>query len=119
TPALVPALFSSAARRALRRRGSLARSAAAGATRLEKLIEAANRCPEEQHVSHADTEIAATALATPAELAERLRGAAWDVLAEFSDNPEVARRLASSLTEGDAAGQLVGVVARRPPEAGC
>ena len=48
TPSLAPALFSSAARRMLRRRGPLDRAAAPGATSLATLISAANRCPDPQ-----------------------------------------------------------------------
>ena len=118
TPALAPALFSSAARRTLRRRGPLARVAAPGATSLAGLIAAANTCPAPQRVPDGQVRIAEAA-SDPGEaeqLAAELRRAAFAVLADLFGNPDQAERLAVSLDEdpGVVADLLDAVRERRP-----
>ena len=75
TPGLAPALFSSAARRMLRRRGPLARAAAPGATSLPALIVAANTCPNPPSIDDDQTRIL-DVLADPAAVEQVSNAAA-------------------------------------------
>jgi hypothetical protein len=120
TPALVPALLSSAARRMLRRRGALDRSAAPGATSLGALLEAANRCPEPQKLSDADARLA-EALASPdgrQRLAAGIREHAAEVLTQLDDE-HTAYLLARSLEADGAAEAVVDIPREDPPELDC
>ena len=102
TPMLAGALFSSSARRMLRRRGALARSAAPGATSLGGLIAAANRCPEPEQLSE-DDERVLEALGDPdraESLAGQAREIAGGIVYEVTGDERLAARVASSF-EGD------------------
>ncbi|TDD01327.1 hypothetical protein E1292_26300 [Nonomuraea deserti] len=115
TPALVPALFSSAAKRMLRRRGPLHRAAQPGATALAELIEAANGCPEGQRLPEAEQQIADAVAAPDQELISRLRSRAAHILTEFYDNADMAGALAESLP----AEELLDLARQPRPEENC
>lgn len=122
TPAMAAALFSSAARRMLRRRGPLARAAASGATFLPSLIVAANTCPEPQRLDDDQARIL-DALADPAatgQLSGTLRHEANRILTEFYDNADTAGPLAVSLSrDPGAVGDLLDAVRDQPPASRC
>jgi len=122
TPAMVPALFSSAARRMLRRRGPLARAAQPGATSLAGLIAASNACPEPQRLSDDQARILASA--TDDHDAELLAGAlrqqANEILTRFYGNADLAGLLAQSLDDDPhAAADLVDAVHEQTPASPC
>ncbi|HEY8718645.1 hypothetical protein [Pengzhenrongella sp.] len=122
TPALAPALFSSAARRMLRRRGPLARAAQPGATSLPGLIVAANRCPDPQKLSDGEHRIL-RALADPGSvehLAGALRERADEVLTQFYDNADTAGPVAQTLREDPhVLLDLLDAVRGEPPVSSC
>ncbi len=126
THALAPALFSSAARRMLRRRGPLARSAAPGATSLAALIAAANHCPPPQKLPDADAKVAESATQKPEALAGALRQQSQSVLQKLyegigdpAQNADTAGRLAESLLQAGVAEELVAIAAQQPPVVNC
>lgn len=99
TPMLARALFSSSARRMLRRRGALARSAAPDATSLGGLITAANRCPDPQKLPN-DDERLLTVLGDPAsaeQLAGRAREVGAGIIFEVTGDERIAGRVAAAL----------------------
>ncbi|WP_049561968.1 hypothetical protein [Nonomuraea sp. SBT364] len=114
TPALVPALFSSAARRLLRRRGPLHRSAQDGATSLATLIAAANTCPPQQRLPETDQQIADRVADLDESLPRQLRDRAHDVFHEFFDQ-ETTGMLLETLQPED----LIDLVRQTPPEQEC
>jgi len=122
TPALAPALFSSSARRMLRRRGPLARAAGPGATSLPGLIVAANTCPPPQKLRDDEARILDT-LADPAALEDltgALRQQANEILTEFYDNADTAGPLAQTLIDDPgAAKDLLERVRDEPPVSFC
>ncbi|WP_165372874.1 hypothetical protein [Pengzhenrongella frigida] len=122
TPAMAPALFSSAARRMLRRRGSLARAAAPGATSLPGLISAANTCPAPQKVPDGQVRIAEAA-ADPDEaerLGRDLRERAFEILVDLPGSRDQVERLAVSLErDPTVVVDLVGAVRERRPDVPC
>ena len=120
TPALAPALVSSAARRMLRRRGALDRSAAPGATSLAALLEAANRCPEPQKLSDADARLS-DLLSNPdrrQQLAADVRERAAAVLSEIDDEHTASLLIRLLETDGAAEG-VVDIAHEDPPELDC
>jgi hypothetical protein len=109
TPALARGLFSSAARRMLRRRGPLARSAAPGATALGGLIAAANACPPLPPVPDDDAaaiDVLADRGATEA-LAESARGQVFDVVLAVTGDERAARSAAGAIDAPDRAVDLI------------
>jgi hypothetical protein len=121
TPTLVPGLLSSAAQRALRRRGALARSAAPGATSLGGLIAAANRCPDPQHLTDPELQVK-QATENPdrrEQLAGQLRQQSPEVLLALGDDERRAIGLVRSLDADGVAAELVDLLARPEPESHC
>jgi hypothetical protein len=99
---LARALFSSTARRMLRRRGALARAAAPGATALAGLIAAANHCPDPEKLRDADDRILRV-LADPASaqnLTARVREVATTVVLEITRDERAAAEAGASI-DGD------------------
>jgi hypothetical protein len=122
TPGLAPALFSSTARRMLRRRGPLARAAAPGAASLPALIVAANTCPNPPSIADDQTRIL-DVLADPAaveQVSNALQQRAGEILTEFYDNADIAGPLIVGL-HGDPAVviDMVGAVRGQPPASSC
>ena len=120
TPMLVDALFSSTARRMLRRRGPLARSATKGATVLGGLIEAANRCPDLQAIPPSDSAVI-DALADPAAdeaLREQLRERASDTIMELTGDEHLAGEVQASLSV-ETIDELIGTLRQSRPENTC
>lgn len=101
TPGLAPALFSSAARRMLRRRGPLARAATPGAASVAALITAANSCPPPQRLSDDETRILdVVADEGKAEgVAGQLRQQSNQILTDLYGNADLAGPLAQSLVD--------------------
>lgn len=122
TPALAPALFSSAARRMLRRRGPLARAAVPGAASVAALLVAANSCPPPQTLSKEVTRILG-AVADPGKaegLAGELRQQAEHILTEFYGNADRAAPLARSLIEDPGTiTELLAAVRGQAPSLAC
>jgi len=122
TPMLAAGLFSSAARRMLRRRGPLARSAAADATRLSGLIGAANRCPDRQAIPDDDTRIIEV-LGDPAaveQLAAQARERAFEVLFQVTGDERAAADAAGSLdSDPQSAIDLIGAFREDMPSTRC
>jgi hypothetical protein len=110
TPMLARALFSSAARRMLRRRGPLARSADDGANGLGGLIEAANRCPETQQIPDDDAALL-DALGdgdAPERIVAGLGERAGEIVFEVTRDERVAAEAGSSLEHSrDVAVELI------------
>lgn len=122
TPTLAPALFSSAARRILRRRGPIARAAAPGAASVAALIAAANSCPPPQAIPDDETRILdAVADEHEAEgLAGELRQRAASILTDFYGNADRAGPLAQSLVDDPSAvTDLLSAVRDRAPASTC
>lgn len=123
TPTLAAALFSSAARRMLRRRGPLDRAAAPGATSLATLISAANRCPDPQKISDDDAKVIDLASAAAEKLAGQLNQRARTVLTSFYSvdhpDPAEASHIAESIDLTDMSALLVGIAAQQPPATDC
>ena len=120
TPALVPALLSSAARRMLRRRGALDRSAAPGATSLAALLEAANRCPDPQKLPDPEDRLLKL-LANPdqrQQLAARVRERAAEVLMQIDDEHTASVLIRSLEAEGGAEA-VVDILIEDPPVQDC
>jgi hypothetical protein len=122
TPNLAPALFSSAARRMLRRRGPLARAAAPGAASVAALVEAANSCPPPQRIPKDENRIIEVVSdeGKAEGLAGELRQRADQILTELYDNADQAGPLAHTLIEDPHLVQdlLVAVRGQRP-ESSC
>jgi hypothetical protein len=122
TPALSAALFSSSARRMLRRRGPLARAAKPGAASVAGLIVAANACPAPQRLPDGERRIVdAVAEAGKAEgLAGEVRQRADELLTLFYGNADVAGPIAQSLVDDQtAASDLVAAVHQQTPTIDC
>ena len=123
TPTLAPALFSSAARRMLRRRGPLDRAAAPGAASLATLITTANRCPDPQKISDDDAKVTDFASTEPEKLAGQLNQRSRTVLTRFysADHPDPAQaaQIAESVDVTGLPGVLVGIAGQRPPATDC
>ena len=123
TPSLAPALFSSAARRMLRRRGPLDRAAAPGATSLATLITTANRCPDPQKLTDDDARTTDLATTEPEKLAGQLSQRSLSALTRFysADYPDPAQaaQIAESLDVTGLPGLLVEIAAQRPPATDC
>ncbi|MFG2076336.1 hypothetical protein [Nonomuraea maritima] len=115
TSALAPALFSSAARRVLRRRGPLHRSARPGAASLAQLIDAANNCPREQQLPDLDKQIALTVAGSDPQLARRMRERALHVLTEFYGSERTAAPPARALRPEE----LLDLAREPDPEQSC
>jgi len=122
TPMLTGALLSSAARRMLRRRGPLERSAEQGATSLAALITAANHCPDAPQLPDAEASVL-DAIADEAQveqLAGGLRERAFDVLSVVTGDERTARQLAQSLDDPPQTSvDLLTGLRERPPTSMC
>ena len=122
TPTMASALFSSAARRMLRRRGPLARAAVPGATSLAGLITASNTCPEPQKVPNDQARIlnAASDAHQAEKLAGELRQRADQILTDFYGNPDRAGLLVKSLDDDPSVvTDLIAAVSERTPPVDC
>ena len=123
TPGLAAALFSSAARRMLRRRGPLDRAAVPGATSLANLITAANRCPDPQKLSDDDAKVTDLASTEAEKLTGQLNQRTRTVLTRFYSadypDPDQAAQIAESLDVTELPGVLVEIAAQQPPAADC
>jgi hypothetical protein len=121
TPALAAGLFSSAARRVLRRRGPLARSAAPGATSLGGLIQAANRCAPPQKLGDSDERIN-DATATPdrrEKLAGALRQTHGQAISALGENQDTVAKLMASLNQAGVTEELLGFLGQTTPALDC
>jgi hypothetical protein len=124
TPALRPALFSSAARRILRRRGPVERASAPGATSLAALIGAANSCPPPQRIPDEDVR-AGTQLADPhqaAALSERLAAAFEELVNLPGADQQLLEHLRAELpglSDPVAVQEAAGLLSRVPHEPVC
>lgn len=120
TPGLIPALFSSAAKRMLRRRGPLERAAQPGATHLGGLFAAANGCPAPQSPRPEDSAVIDRLRDMSDEQAGHLVwNDAFDALFGYYQSDQPAERVAASVDQHTA--QLLVDIFRvePPPPAAC
>jgi hypothetical protein len=121
TPWLDRGLFSSAARRMLRRRGPVQRLSASGAASLQALLQAANRCPPGQNVPEGDARTSERLGAE--EVAASLPGRLREVFGQLVEGLDVDQRtreeLRRAVGEAAAIAEAAGLLARPAPSSDC